>query len=89
MLNQENLLFLQKGKLSSHSLCHQNVNNYSVPLNKTKLFDFKQELSSRQDSLVKSKLQGIKKQLTKNNYQNRQKHRVTVNKPLLVNIVKF
>ena len=29
-------------------------------MNKTKLFDFKQELSSRQDSLVKSKLQGIK-----------------------------
>ena len=29
-------------------------------MNKTKLFDFKQELSSRQDSLVKSKFQSIK-----------------------------
>ena len=59
-LTKKTCYFCKKENYHHRSLCHQNVNNYSVPLNKTKLFDFNQELSSRQDSLVKSKLQGIK-----------------------------
>ena len=59
MFNQENLLFLQRENHHHRSLCHWNVNKYFVPLNKYKRFDFEKELSSRQDSLAKRKLQSI------------------------------
>ena len=64
-LTKKTCYFCKKENYHHRSLCHQNVNNHSVPLNKTKLFDFKQELSSRQDSLVKSKLQSIQNTLDK------------------------
>ena len=58
-LIQKTCNFCKRENYHHRSLCHQNVNNYSVPSTMTKLLDYKQELSSRQDSLVNCKVYKI------------------------------
>ena len=60
-LTKKTCFFCKRENHHHRSLCHQNVNNYSDPLNKFKLLDFKKELNSRHKSLEKSRLQGIQK----------------------------
>ena len=60
-LTKKTCFFCKRENHHHRSLCHQNVNNYTDPLNKFKLLYFKKELHSRYEKLEKSRLHGIQK----------------------------
>ena len=66
---QKTCFFCKRENYHHRSLCHQNINNYSVPLNKSELHEIKKELKSRQDSIENIKLQSTCIQSTPNNEQ--------------------
>ena len=88
-LTKKTCYFCKSENHHHRSLCQQNVNNYYVPSNKFKIFDFKKELRSRQDSLVKSRRQSI--QNTGNNEPLSEETETLYYKiqVKLVNIIKF